>query len=173
MLKESTQVVAHTKGAGTGYDINNGAGEAIGQTTLTLDGGTVNTTGIKAGDVVTFAGDTNKYVVNTGSTATAGDIVIGSPGLRIAAADATEMTIGDSFTANVLLHQSAMELAMRPPAVPTGGDAASDVMIVQDPFSGLAFEIAFYRGFKKAMVSVGAVWGYKAWKPDAIAIVMG
>lgn len=173
MLKESGQVQAHTKGAGTGYDINNGSGEAVGQTTLTLDGGTVNTTGIKAGDCVTFAGDTNIYVVNTGSVATAGDIVIGSPGLRILAADATEMTIGNSYTANVALHQSAVELAMRAPANPVGGDAATDRMIVQDPHSGLVFEISVYKGFKKSMIMVGAVWGYKAWKPDAIALLLG
>lgn len=173
MLKESAQVQAHTKGAGTGYDINNGSGEAVGETTLTLDGGTVNTTGIKAGDVVTFAGDTNNYVVNTGSTATGGDIVIGSPGLRIAAADATEMTIGNSYTANVLLHQASLELAMRAPAKPFGGDAAVDVMLVQDPHSGLVFEISVYKGFNKAMIYVAAVWGKKAWKPDGIALVMG
>jgi len=172
MMRESGQIVGHTKGAGTGYDINV-ASEAVGQTTITLDGGTVNTTGIKAGDVVTFAGDANKYVVTTGLTAAAGDIVIGAPGLRIAAASGVEMTVGDSFTPNVGLHRSAIELAMRPFAKPFGGDAAVDVMVVQDPFSGLTFEISVYKGFNKAMIYVGAVWGYKAWKQDAIALLMG
>ena len=63
-LKESAGVGLHTKGAGAGYDANGAI--AVGDTTITLDGGTVNSTGIKAGDIVTFAGDTNKYVVNTG-----------------------------------------------------------------------------------------------------------
>lgn len=174
MVKESAGVVSHTKGAGTGYDINNGAGEVVGQTTLTLDGGTVNVTGIKAGDVVTFAGDTvNNYVVNTGLTAASGDIVIGSPGIRATVADAVEMTIGNSYKANVALHQSAVELAIRAPANPAGGDAAVDRMLVQDPHSGLVFEISAYKGFKKAMFMVAATWGYKAWKPDAIAVLMG
>ena len=57
MVRESAQVVSHTKGAGTGYDFASG-GEAIGQTTLSVEGGTANTTGIKAGDVITHAGDT-------------------------------------------------------------------------------------------------------------------
>lgn len=172
MIKESSQIAAHTKGAGAGYDLN-GAG-ALGDTTITLDGGTVNTTGIKAGDVVTFAGDTvNKYVINTGLVATSGDIIIGGPGLRAAVADTTEMTIGANFTPNVLLHQSAVELAIRAPASPIGGDAAVDVMLVQDPWSGIVFEISVYKGFKKAMIMVGAVWGVKAWKSDAIALVMG
>lgn len=173
MLKESAGVVTHTKGAGTGYDFVV-AGEAVGQTTLSVEGGTVNVTGIKAGDVITHAGDAvNKYVVNTGTTAVSGDIVIGSPGLRIAGADANEITIGNSYTANVMLHQAAVELAMRAPAKPAGGDAAVDVMMVQDPHSGLVFEISVYKGFNKAMIYVAAVWGKKAWKPDGIALVMG
>ncbi len=173
MLKESAGVQTHTKGAGTGYDFA-AAGEAIGQTTLSVEGGTVNSTGIKAGDIITHAGDAvHKYVVNTGTTATAGDIVIGSPGLRIAAVDANEITIGNSYTANVLLHQAAVELAMRAPAKPAGGDAAVDVMLVQDPHSGLVFEVSVYKGFNKAMIYVAAVWGQKAWKPDGIAILMG
>lgn len=171
MLKESLQITSHTAGAGTGYDAN-GAG-AVGDSTITLDGGTVNTTGIKAGDVVTFAGDTNNYVVNTGLTSTGGDIVLGTPGLREALTDTTEMTIGNSYTPNVFVHRSAMEVAMRPFAKPLGGDAADDVIVVQDPFSGLIFEIASYKGFNKAMIHVGAVWGYKAWKPDAINVLMG
>lgn len=173
MIKESAGVVSHTKGAGTGYDFVT-AGEAVGQTTLSVEGGTVNTTGIKAGDVITHAGDSvNAYVVNTGTVATAADIVIGSPGLRIAGADANEITIGNSYTANVMLHQAAVELAVRAPAKPAGGDAAVDVMMVQDPHSGLVFEISVYKGFNKAMIYVAAVWGKKAWKPDGIAIVMG
>lgn len=173
MMRESAQVQLHTKGAGTGYDVNLTAGYGIGASTITLDGGTVNTTGIKAGDVVTFAGDTNNYIVNTGLTAVAGDIVIGTPGLRATLADTVEMTIGNSYTANVVMHQAALELAMRAPAKPLGGDAAVDVMIVQDPQTGLVFEISVYKGFNKAMIYVGAVWGKKAWKPDAIAILMG
>lgn len=173
MLRESAQVQAHTKGTATLGDVNNGAGEAVGQTTITYDGATAGATGYKAGDVITFAGDANKYVVNTGNTGAAGDLVIGSPGLRIAAADATEITVGNSFAANVLLHQAAVELVMRAPAKPAGGDAAVDVMTVQDPHSGLVFEISVYKGFNKAMIYVAAVWGKKAWKPDGIAIVMG
>ena len=172
MMRESAQVVTHTKGAGTGYLIN--GAEAAGQTTLTLDTGTVNTTGILAGDVVTFAADSaNKYVVNTGLVAVAGDIVLGDNGLQVAIANNNAMTIGNTFTANIVMHQRAMELAMRAPAKPLGGDAAVDVLIVQDPNSGLVFEISVYKGFSKAMIQVGCVWGYKAWNSDAIAILMG
>lgn len=173
MLKESAQIAAHTKGAGTGYDVDLTAGYAVGDTTIHLDGGTVNTTGIKAGDVLTFAGDTNKYIVGTGTTEVEADIILNSPGLRATLADTVEATIGNSYTPNLAFHRTAIELAIRPPAMPDGGDAADDVMLVQDPWSGLVFEIASYKGYRKRMIEVRCVYGWKAWKPDHIATLLG
>lgn len=173
MIRESAGISSHTKGAGTGYDINNGSGEAIGQTSLTVHGGTVNTTGIKAGDVVTLAGDANKYIVATTTTAVDGELVINEPGLRIAGADTTEITVGDSYTPNLAFHKSAIELVVRPPALPMGGDAAADMMTVQDPWSGLIFDIAMYRGYMKSMFEIRCLYGVKAWKPQHIATLLG
>ena len=172
MLRESAGVAAHVKGAGASGLIN--GAEAVGQTTLTYDTLTVNSTGYKAGDVVTFAADTaNKYVVGTGSTATAGDIVLNGPGLRVALPDNNAITIGDSYTANLAFHRSAIELGIRPIAVPAGGDAATDMMTVQDPFSGIVYTIAVYKGYKKTMIEVGALYGVKAWKSEHIATLLG
>ena len=173
MIRESAGISSHTKGAGTGYDINNGSGEAIGQTSLTVHGGTVNTTGIKAGDVITLAGDANKYIVATTTTAVDGELVINEPGLRIAGADTTEITVGDSYTPNLAFHKSAIELVVRPPALPMGGDAAADMMTVQDPWSGLIFDIAMYRGYMKSMFEIRCLYGVKAWKPQHIATLLG
>jgi hypothetical protein len=44
---------------------------------------------------------------------------------------------------------------------------------VQDPWSGLVFEIKAYKGYNKAMFDVQCVYGGKAWKPDFIATLMG
>jgi hypothetical protein len=167
MLRESAQVQSHTKGTGSGYLVNS-ASLAIGETVIPADTGTGT---ILAGDIVTFAGDTNKYVVT--SAFSGGSFTIGGPGLRTAVADNAAITVGNNFTGNIVMHRNAMEVAMRPFAKPLGGDAAEDVMVVQDPFSGLTFEIAAYKGFNKAMIMVGAVWGYKAWKNDAIATLLG
>lgn len=173
MVRESAQIKTHTKGAGTGYDFAT-AGEAIGQTTLTVEGGTVNSTGIKAGDVITHAGDSvNKYVVKTGTTATGADIVIGAPGLLVAGVDANEITIGNSYTANLAFSRSAIHLITRAPAMPAGGDAADDVIEVQDPVSGLAFQVAMYRQRRRIAYEVGIAWGSKAVKPEHIAILLG
>ena len=171
-MAESAQVKAHTKGAGTGYDFV-AAGEAIGQTTLSLEGGTVNTTGIKAGDVVTFGTDANKYVVNTGITATSGDIVIGAPGLLVAGADATEMTIGDSYTANMAFHKNAIQLVTRAPAMPLVGDSADDAMIITDPVTGISYRICVYKQFKQVAYTIELAWGCAMVKPEWSAILLG
>jgi hypothetical protein len=169
MMRESAQIVAHTKGTGTGYLINNGSGEAVDQTTLTLDTGSGT---MIAGDVITHASDSaNAYVVNTALSG--GDVVIGAPGLRVAAADNDAVTIGNDYTPNILLHRSAVELAMRPLAEPNGGDAAVDRMIVQDPHSGLVYQISAYKGYKKAMFDITVLYKAKVWKSDAIATIMG
>lgn len=174
MVRESAQIVSHTKGAGTGYDFA-AAGEAVGQTTLSVEGGTANTTGIKAGDVITHAGDTvNKYVVNTGTgnNATA-DIVIGRPGLLVAGVDANEITIGNSYSANLAFSRSAIHLITRAPAMPAGGDAADDVIEVQDPVSGLAFQVAMYRQRRRVAYEVGIAWGSKVVKQEFVALLLG
>lgn len=167
MVRESAGIQAHTKGTGTSYQTS--AAVSVGGTSVAVDTGSGT---VLAGDVVTFAGDANKYIVNTGIAA-AGTLVLGDTGAREAIADNTAMTIGNGYTANIMLHQAALELAMRAPAKPLGGDAATEVMVVQDPASGLVFEIAVYKGFNKAMIQVGAVWGYKAWNSDGIAVIMG
>jgi hypothetical protein len=169
ILKRSAQIGVTTKGTGASYTTDT-AGYAVGATAITLITGTGT---ILAGDVVTFAGDTNKYVVAVGNTAP-GVITLASPGLRVAIpTSATAMTIGGNFTANVALHRSAIELAMRPPAQPEGGDAAVDNMVVQDPHSGLTFELAAYKGYQKMMIEVRALYQWKAWKPDAIVLHLG
>lgn len=166
-------VASHTKGAGTGYDVDLSAGYAVGDTTIHLDGGTVNTTGIKAGDVITFAGDTNKYVVGTGTTEVEADIVLNDPGLRATLATATEATIGGNHTANMFFSQNAMLLAARVPAMPLGGDDADDVMNITDPVSGLTFQVAMYRQYRRIKYEVGLAWGVKCVKEAHCGILLG
>ena len=166
MLKESAGVQAHTQGTGTGNQVN--GTQAAGDTVILADNGTST---IVAGDVVTFAGDTNKYVVTVALSG--GQFEIASPGLRVAPADDAAITVGGSYTGNIAFHRNAIELVMRAPAVPAGGDTADDEMMVQDPSSGLVFAIRSYKGYRKAMFEVAAVWGQRCWKPDFVATILG
>lgn len=165
-MRESAQSVAHTKGTGTSYQLS--AAGSVGDTTISVDTGSGT---LLAGDVVTFAGTSDKYVAN--SALSGGSFTIGGPGLRAAEADNDAVSIGDSYTANVMLHRSAVELAMRPLEKPFGGDAAVDVMDVVDPRTGLVFQISVYKGYNKAMIDITCLYQGKAWKSDAIATVLG
>jgi hypothetical protein len=168
MIRESAQVKAHTKGTGTGYLINNGAGYAVGDTSLTVDTGSGT---IVAGDVLTAAGDTNKYIVGT---ALASNVVkVNKPGLRAAHADNDALTVGNSYTANMAFHRSAMILVARPPALPEEGDSATDRMLVQDPRSGLVFEVAMYPQYRRVRYEVSLAWGVANIKPEHTAILLG
>ena len=167
MMRESAGIQLHTKGTGSGYLVNGAL--AVGDSTIATDTGSGT---LLQGDIFTFAADaTNKYVAN--SALAGGSFTIADSGIRAAIADNNAITIGNSYTANVAFHRAAVELIVRPPAVPTGGDAAVDSMLVQDPRSGLVFEIRVYKGYKKAMFEVAVAWGVKAWMPKYIATLMG
>jgi hypothetical protein len=168
-IRESAALGSHTAGAGTAYT-SAATGFAIGTTSIPIITGSGT---VLAGDIVKFAGDTNGYVVKTG-VAAPGTIVIQAPGLRRAlAASAVAMTITATSTDSLAFSRSAVELAVRAPAMPGGGDAAVDNMLVTDPRSGISFDVSLYKGFQKSMLNVSAVWGVKAWKPEHIALLIG
>ena len=165
-LKESAGVQTHTKGTGTSHQLS--AAAAVGATALSVDTGSGT---ILAGDVITLAGDTNKYVVET---ALAGGVVtIAKPGLRVAAADNTVITVGNNFTGNVALTRRSVHLITRAPALPNGGDSAIDSMMLTDPRSGLSFEVRLYAGYRKIRAEVTSAWGVGAVKPEDIALLLG
>jgi len=168
-LRESAAVPTVTKGTGTAYT-SSAAGFAVGTTSIPIITGSGT---VLAGDVITFSGDSNKYVVTTGVSGP-GTIVIAAPGLRQALpASATNMTIGNSFAANVAFSRNAILLATRLPAVPTEGDLAKDRTTVTDPLSGLSFEFAVYPGFRMNVYHVSVAWGVSVIKPEHCAILLG
>ena len=164
-MRESSQVSAQTiTGAGT-HRINDtdSSNTIVGSTSLEVDG---TTTAPTAGEVFTLENQTQKYVVGSSSTTT---LVNLNAGLLQATADNALLTYetGNYFH-NFMFHRRAFEIAVRPPALPEEGDAAIDSLLVQDPFSGLVFEIRVYGGYRKAMIEVAAAWGVKGWKPEFI-----
>jgi len=167
-IRESAGIVTTTAGVGASY-VTSGS-TAIGVTDIALVTGTGT---VLAGDVVTFAADSvNKYVVGTGVTA-AGTISLNRPGARKVIATANALTIGAAYTANVGFHKSAIELVMRPPSMPVGGDLAVDRMTLSDTASGLVFEVALYLGYGMNMIDITTYYQAKVWKPEFVATLMG
>jgi len=167
-IRESAQIKQHAKGTGASYLINNVAGYSAGSTDLIVDTGTGT---ILAGDVVTLAGDSNKYVV--GSALAAGALSLNAPGLRQAAGDNTALTVGNSFVANMAFARSAIQLATRAPATPNEGDLATDRTTITDPQSGLTFEVAMYPQYRQVQYEISIAWGVACNKPEHCALLMG
>jgi hypothetical protein len=157
----SAAVPVHTKGTGASYTTNT-AGYAVGATAITLITGTGT---IVAGDVITFAGDTNNYVV--ASALSGGVVTLAEPGLRQAIpASATGVTVGNNYTGNVLLHRSAAALVVRPSIQPD--TPAVQQQTVTDPQTGLTF--LFMRNVGKNMTSYYMQVVYDAYAPNPFAI---
>lgn len=168
-LRQSAQIVSTTKGTGTSYTSDT-AGYAIGATSIAVITGTGT---IVAGDIITFTGDTNKYIVTTGVTA-AGTIVIAQPGLRVAlATSAVALTIFGTSARNLAFSRNAIVLATRLPKIPLEGDMATDRQVITDPRTGLSFELSCYPGFRMNTFHLSAAWGQTVFKPEHLAVIIG
>jgi len=162
-LRESAQILTPAIGDSDGNFTTTTAGFAIGVTSIPLITGADE---IIAGDSITFAGDSNQYLVTTGIDGP-GTIVIAAPGLRQAiAASAIAVTSVAAGARNMCFARSALVLAARSPARPEEGDMAEDVIIITDPRSGLSMEFAIYKGYRKVRYEVGLAWGVKNIKPE-------
>jgi hypothetical protein len=172
-IRESGQVVTPAVGTAAGATTNI-AGYAVGATSITCAAAGTGT--ILVGDIITFAGDTNKYVVTSGlaSAAAGGTITIAAPGLRVAMSTvAKAITVIATGARNVGFSRNALVLANRLPSLPDGGDMAIDRTTVTDERSGLTFEIAMYAQYRQMQYEISAAWGTACVKPEHVSILLG
>jgi len=171
-LRESAQIQTTTKGTASSATTDN-AGYAVGATVLTLASAGTGT--ILAGDIITFAGDSNKYVVASGDAdvSTGGTITLAEPGLRVAMSAATKaITVFGTSARNTAFSRNAILLSTRLPAS-VQGDLATDRQVITDPVSGISFELSMYPGDRMVHYEVAACWGVTVIKPEHLAIIVG
>lgn len=164
-IRESAGVARHT--AGSAGDATVDGAHAEGDTVIAI---TETTAAFVVGDVVTFDGFDDQYVV---SAVGATDITLGAPGLRQPLAGGEAITVVADYAANVAFHRSALVLLARSPALPDEGDMASDRMVVTDPKSGISFEFAVYPQYRRVRYEVGLAWGVAGIKPEHTALLLG
>jgi len=172
-IRESGQV--KTAAAGTGAAATtNATGYPVGATVITL--ASAGTGAVIQGDVITFAGDPNKYLVASGDTdvSNGGTITLVAPGLRKALPSAAAaITLAAASARSLAFARSAIALATRAPALPDQGDLARDRTLVTDPESGLTFEVAMYPQYRQMQYEVSLAWGVKAVKSEHITTLLG
>lgn len=164
VLRESAGVARHTAGTGASY-VTNGA-LTVGTTVIPVQTGSGT---IVAGDVVTIGNF--KYVAT--SALSGGNLTIGAPGLRENVATGSTVTLAAAYTANFAFSRSAIVLATRAPALPEEGDMADDRMMIQDPRTGMAFEVSMYKQYRRVRYEIAAAWGVQNIKPAHTAILLG
>lgn len=159
-------------GTGAGYVLD--GAHAAGATSIKVKTGTGT---ILAGGVLTIAGDATQYVVDAGiaapGTFTINPLTQDGKGLKKALADGAAVTLIGAHVANLAFHRSAIGLAIRPIAMPPGGDAAVDYQLITDPVSSLTVGLAHYKGRGMSRIELQAAWGVNAIRRELLKKTMG
>lgn len=175
-FRKSAQVQVPTAGT-MASATSTSAAFTVGQTVIPL--ATAGTGVVSAGDIITFANDTNKYVVASvvfaGANPASGDtITLAAPGLRIAQGVATRaITVFATASRNAAFVRNAIVLATRIPMSPDEGDLAIHREIITDPRSNLSFELAVYPGLDMVTYHLRAAWGVTVFKPEFVSLIIG
>lgn len=174
MIRMSHAVRVHDTGAAQVAAAMTSAAEPVGETSIAVTGSS--RVAMKKGDIITFAGDSTQYVLaaDVAGSSAAGTITIAEPGLR-QAIGGTAVTVSknaNDYTAMVAFSMDALMLACRVPAVPDGGDLGMRTYL-QDPRSGLVFELATFPQYRQRTYELGIVWGTKTIKTEHLALLLG
>ena len=161
-------VPTHTRGAIGAGDLTVNGVNAKGATSVSIAKGSGTSWEAVEGDIISFAGDTQTYVITADTTVVHTDntSVPIAPALKIATEGSEEVTTRDSHVVNLGFHRDAFGLAMRSPDAGIkdllGQGKAGNVMesvILQDPVTKLIMRLELIRGYKMTMWDVDCLWG--------------
>ncbi|HZM00992.1 MAG TPA: P22 phage major capsid protein family protein [Planctomycetota bacterium] len=166
-------VPTHTAGTGASATTNN-AGYAIGIKTVTLASAGTGT--ILVGDIITFAGHTQTYVVTSGDADVSnGGTISFYPGLQVALAASTiAITLKASHVVNLAFHREAFAFATRPIADAVrffkGG---SEISSLTDPQTGITLRLEVMRQYKQTAWDFDISYGVKLVRPELASRLAG
>lgn len=174
------QVVTHTKGTlnnGTNATAEVDGAFAAGVSTINLANTTLTGTLVE-GDVVSFAGHSQTYVItNSPSITAASNAMTGvtiSPALQQALTDNEVMTLEDSHVVNLAFHRDAFAFAQRPLVASTMELAlGSEIMSLQDPQTGVVLRLEVSRQHKQVAWEFDILYGAKLVRPELATRIAG
>lgn len=173
-LGQSGQLGVHTSGAGTGFTTNGAS--PLGDVAITVAQDPCTGSGtIGAADIFTVADESPAYqyvaqAINGGKT----EITLNLPGVFSPGgfAGSKALTCIASYTPSMCFNEDAICLVSALPNLPEGGDQAVARTVVQDPVSGLLFEVSEYKGYRKTIYLVAAAWGIKTIKSEGLCLLI-
>ena len=152
-------------GAGT-VKIDNGAGYAAGATAIHIDGVS---TALAAGDEIKIG--TYAYTVKSaGALSTADQDIVLTTGLVAAVADNADVALLAGTTVNNLVfHENAFAFVTRPLTAPAGVESYTT------SYNGISLRVTrgYDMQFKKEMISMDVLYGYKTMYPEMAVRVLG
>lgn len=162
-IGESAGIATHTKGTGSAYQLS--AAGSVGDTTINVDTGSGT---LVAGDIVTIAGTSHKYVANTALAA--GVFTIGRPGLRAAEADNDAITIGNDYTPNMAFERNSVVGIMRPPLMP---DNPTIKQLKISDSKGMTYLLLELSQYGQISWELHLGWGFAVVQSEHVALVLG
>lgn len=150
-----------------------GAGSTDGGRTGTVSiAKATNAAPLVAGDVFTFAGDAQTYVVLTGVTLAVGNTTVAiAPALQSAKAGGEAVTLKASRVMNMAFHRDAISFACRP--LQTAAQNSMGMFSMTDPVSGLSLRCEIVRQNKQVLFDLDILFGAKLTRPELGCIVAG
>jgi hypothetical protein len=169
-IAESAGIGLHTKGTGASYVTSGSTAPGVQAIALVTGTGTV-----LAGDIVTFAADTNNKYVAAGDPSAAllsapGTFSLGRPGALTTIATANAMTIGGNYTANLAFERSAVMGVFRTPAMPENPTIKQ--LKITDA-SGLTFLLLEITQYGQVSWELHLAYGTKVVQQEHTMILLG
>jgi hypothetical protein len=125
-----------------------------------------NPTNLVRGDILTFAGDLQTYVVLADVTLAVGNTTVSiSPALRVAKVGAEAVTLKATHVVNLVFHRDAFAFANRPVAdqLFTGGNEISQMT---DPQTGISMALEVSRQYHQVWWEFSLLYGTKLVRPE-------
>lgn len=121
---------------------------------------------VKAGDIVTIGG--KNYIVKTDATAASNELAITLTENVTVAANAAATVITENAN-NLVFHESAFAFVTRPLAAPAGVESYTT------SYNGISLRVTrgYDMKYKKEMLSMDVLYGYKTMYPEMAVRVLG
>ncbi len=166
------QVPTHTSG-GAASATTDATGYAVGLKTVAL--ASAGTGAFLVGDIITFAGDTQTYVITSGDADVSdGGSISFEPGLQVAIpASATAITATATHVVNLAFHRDAFAFASRPLEDVVDPRLGSIIVSQADPVSGLSLRLEVKREHKRTRWSFDILYGAQLIRRELATRVLG
>jgi hypothetical protein len=169
-------IPVHLAGTLTGT-ITVGADAAVGAKSIRLNTDAAEAIALKKGDIITFAGQGQTYVVTADLTVAAsgnGNVLV-EPGLKVAitAASNTAVSVKGSHTVNLFFHRDAFAFASRPLQGIVDPRLGSIITAAVDAESGLTLRLEVTREHKRIRWSFDILYGVATVRRELAARLAG